>query len=57
MRGILGVDVYGWVPNEEFTATKEMARDVKGQMIEAADVAEKELIRNHFPFDDYDENS
>lgn len=56
MRETLGVDVYGWVPSEEFEASKELARDIKERMIEAADPADKDGIRNHFPFDDYDED-
>ncbi|RMZ83596.1 hypothetical protein DV738_g948, partial [Chaetothyriales sp. CBS 135597] len=56
MRKALGVDVYGWVSNEDFASTKEMARNIKAQMIEAADPAEKDGIRHHFPFDDFDED-
>jgi hypothetical protein len=55
MRETLGVDVYGWVPNEEFVATTEMAQNFKERMIAAADAADKDGIRNHFPFDDFDE--
>lgn len=57
MRKTLGVDVYGWVSNEEYTTTLKLARTIKERMIEAADVQEKEGIRNNFPFDDFDENS
>lgn len=56
MRKTLDVDVYGWIPNEAYTATRELARTIKERMIEAADVQEKEGIRNNFPFDDFDEN-
>jgi hypothetical protein len=55
IRETLGVDVYGWVPNEDFTATRELAQNLKEQMIAAADPAEQDGIRNHFPFDDFDE--
>jgi hypothetical protein len=50
------VDVYGWVSNDAYTTTRELARTIKERMIEAADVQEKEGIRNNFPFDDFDEN-
>ncbi|KAF1962350.1 kinase-like protein [Byssothecium circinans] len=56
MRETLGVDVYGWVPNEEFAATRELARHIKERMIDAADAAEKDGVRNHFPFDDFAED-
>lgn len=56
MRETLRVDVYGWVPNEDFTATRELAQDIKERMVAAADPAEKDGIRNHFPFDDFDED-
>lgn len=56
MRQTLDVDVNGWVPNEAYAATRELARTIKERMVEAADVQEKEGIRNNFPFDDFDEN-
>jgi hypothetical protein len=56
MRKTLGVDVDGWVSNDAYTTTRELARTIKERMIEAADVQEKEGIRNNFPFDDFDEN-
>jgi hypothetical protein len=56
MRETLGVDVYGWVPDEDFMATKELARNIKERMIEAASAADEDGIKNHFPFDDYDED-
>jgi hypothetical protein len=37
-------------------ATKELARNIKERMIEAASTADKDGIKNHFPFDDYDED-
>ncbi|GIK00090.1 phosphotransferase enzyme [Aspergillus viridinutans] len=58
MRNVLGVDVMGWVPNEEYEAAKATAREIKAKMIEAAETDEDRIgIRNHFPFDDFDENS
>ncbi|KAL3465067.1 hypothetical protein BJX64DRAFT_76013 [Aspergillus heterothallicus] len=59
MRGVLGVDILGWVPNDdEYQAAKEMAREIKARMIEAADTpADVAGIQDHFPFDDFDESS
>lgn len=37
MRNVLGVDVLGWVLNEEYEAAKEMARVIKAKMLEAAE--------------------
>lgn len=56
MRNVLGVDVLGWVSNEEYEAAKEMAREIKAKMLEAAETDEDRIgIQNHFPFDDFDE--
>ncbi|KAF7125526.1 hypothetical protein CNMCM5793_001765 [Aspergillus hiratsukae] len=58
MRNVLGVDVLGWVPNEEYEATKAMAREIKAKILEAAETDEDRIgIQNHFPFDDFDEHS
>lgn len=56
MRDSLGVDIYGWVPNEEFTTTRELARNIKERMIEAADPADKDGVRDHSPFEDYEDD-
>lgn len=53
MRATLGVDVYGWTSNEDYEATKAMARDIKDKMIPH----HRENIRRHFPFDDFDEDA
>ncbi|RHZ55477.1 hypothetical protein CDV55_103246 [Aspergillus turcosus] len=58
MREVLGVDVLGWVPNNEFEAAKQMAAEIKAKMLEAAETGEDRIgIQNHFPSDDFDENS
>lgn len=56
MREAIGTDITGWVPNERYSASKELAGTIKQQMIEQADPAERDGIRNHFPFDDFDED-
>ena len=55
MRGALGVDVNGWVPNEGYEGSKALAREIKERMIEAADPAERQGIEQNFPFDDFNE--
>ncbi|KAL5041130.1 hypothetical protein BDW71DRAFT_213297 [Aspergillus fruticulosus] len=58
MRNVLGVDILGWVPNDEYEAVKEMAREMKAKMLEAAETrGDVTGVQNHFPFDDFDENS
>lgn len=57
MRDSLGIDVYGWAPNEDFECTKKLVQSIKERMIESADLREKEGIKNNFPFDDFDEDN
>ncbi|KAJ0422842.1 kinase-like domain-containing protein [Aspergillus carlsbadensis] len=58
MRDALGVDVLGWVPNEEYKAAKEKAGEIKARMLEAAETPrDVTAIQYHFPFDDFDEKS
>lgn len=58
MRHVLGVDVLGWVPNDEYQAAKEKAREMKAKMLEAA-VTHSDVtgVQSHFPFDDFHEDS
>ncbi|KAE8308649.1 kinase-like protein [Aspergillus transmontanensis] len=57
-RHSLGVDVLGWVPNDDYDAVKEMAHDIKTKMLEAAETPEDVIgARDHFPFDDFDEST
>lgn len=58
MRNVLGIDILGWVPNDEYEAAKEKASEIKAKMLEAAETDEDRIgIQNHFPFDDFDEGS
>ncbi|KAJ5558044.1 hypothetical protein N7535_009534 [Penicillium sp. DV-2018c] len=58
MRHALDVDVLGWVPNSEYEAAKELAAEMKARMLEAAETAEDITeVRDHFPFDDFDESA
>ncbi|PGH10480.1 hypothetical protein AJ80_07523 [Polytolypa hystricis UAMH7299] len=58
MRHILGVDVLGWVPNDEYEAARETAREMKAKMLEAAETPHEVTgVKDQFPFDDFDENT
>jgi hypothetical protein len=58
MRDILGIDVLGWAPKEEYKPTKAKAREIKSKMLEAAETQDNITgIQNHFPFNGFDENS
>lgn len=58
MRHALGVDEMGWVTNSEYDAAKELTQEMKSQMLEAAETADDARgIRDHFPFDDFDEKN
>lgn len=58
MRNVLGVDILGWVPNDGYKAAREMAREMKAEMLEAAETrGDVSGVQNHFPFDDFNENS
>lgn len=58
MRDFLGVDVMGWVSNdEEYRAAKKQAVYIKNKMLEAAETEEERIgVTDHFPFDDHDED-
>lgn len=55
MRAALSVDVNGRISNEGFKGAKALAREIKAQMIEATDPAERRGMVKNFPFDDCDE--
>lgn len=57
LREMLDVDVCGWVPNEAYAETRELARTIKEQVVDGAEADEKERIRDNFPFDDFDEGA
>lgn len=58
MRYALGIDILGWVPNDDYDAVKGVARDMKTKMLEAAETPEDIIsVRDHFPFDDFDEGA
>jgi hypothetical protein len=58
MRYALGIDILGWVPNDDYDAVKGLAHDMKTKMLEAAETPEDAIgVRDHFPFDDFDESA
>lgn len=58
MRDILGVDIFGWVPNDNYGAAKEMAGVMKAKMLEMAETPRVlSEVEDHFPFDDFDEHA
>lgn len=57
MRSVLGVDIFGWVPNDEYNAAKDVALEMKAKMLAAAESQDDITgVRDHFPFDDFDED-
>ncbi|KAL1863443.1 hypothetical protein Plec18167_000538 [Paecilomyces lecythidis] len=58
MQDVLGVDALGWVPNDDYDSVKKMAHEIKAKMLEAAETADDTIaVTEHFPFDDFDEDS
>ncbi|KAI9923505.1 Phosphotransferase enzyme [Aspergillus wentii] len=58
MQQVLGVDVLGWVPNDEYATAKKQAREMKNKMLEVAETpSDVTGVQNHFPFDDFDETA
>ncbi|PYI05957.1 kinase-like protein [Aspergillus sclerotiicarbonarius CBS 121057] len=58
MQHALGIDILGWVPNDDYDAVKAVAHDMKTKMLEAAETPEDVIgVRDHFPFDDFDEGA
>lgn len=54
----LGANVLGWIPNDEFEATKEPAQDIEPKMLEAVETEHNiTAVRDHVPFDDFDQNA
>jgi hypothetical protein len=58
MQDVLGINILGWVPNNKYKTAKEKAREIKPKMLNAAKTDEDRIgIQNHFPFDNFNENS
>jgi hypothetical protein len=58
VRYVLGVDALGWAPNDEHDIVKEVADDMKTKMLEVAGSPEDVIgVRDHFPFQDFDEGA
>ncbi|OOF98798.1 hypothetical protein ASPCADRAFT_140162 [Aspergillus carbonarius ITEM 5010] len=58
MRHALNVDVLGWVPNSEYDATMELAQEMKNKILEVVETDHDiTAARDHFPFDNFDEDA
>ncbi|PYH95612.1 hypothetical protein BO71DRAFT_428875 [Aspergillus ellipticus CBS 707.79] len=54
----LDIDVSGWVPTDQYEDAKELVCGIKAKLLDAAETSDDVTeIRDHFPFDDFDENS
>lgn len=58
MRDFLGTDALGWVPDiEHYEKSKVLIQSIKAGMLENSESEmERVAVRDHFPFDDHDEN-
>lgn len=56
VRESIGINIEGWVPNEESDSARERAKLMKSQMAEAADTEEERReFDENWPFQDHDE--
>ena len=56
IRGFIGVNIEGWVPNDGFEEAKEKAEYIKSEMLgEAETEEEKKELLEHWPFQDHQE--
>ena len=56
MRDMLGVDIQGWVPNDQYEFTMENVRRVKAALADSCEGKDDVIaLMEHFPFDDFDE--
>ncbi|SLM34164.1 phosphotransferase family protein [Lasallia pustulata] len=58
MREFLNIDALGWVPDDEqLEKSKALMQTIKSGMLEHSSTeAEKIAVRDHFPFDDHDDD-
>lgn len=58
MREFLNIDALGWVPDDEqLQKSKALMQTIKSGMLEHSSTeAERIAVRDHFPFDDHDED-
>lgn len=56
VRDFIGINIEGWVLNEEFESAREKAKLIKSEMAEAADTEEeRRKFDEHWPFQDHEE--
>ena len=57
LRNIVGVNIDGWVPKDDFDTAVSKATIMRAQMLEAAETEkERNQVDQNWPFDDYDES-
>ncbi|RAK95008.1 uncharacterized protein BO80DRAFT_498083 [Aspergillus ibericus CBS 121593] len=57
MRHALNADVLGWVPNSEYDDARKLAQEMKDKILEVVETDHDiTAARDHFPFDDFDED-
>lgn len=58
MRELIGADALGWVPDDEHLENaKAVAQSIKSGLLEHSTTeSERIAVRDHFPFDDHDED-
>ncbi|EGP88766.1 uncharacterized protein MYCGRDRAFT_38168 [Zymoseptoria tritici IPO323] len=58
LRDVIGVTSDGWMPCESYGDAVDRAAEMKQSALrDADDEVEREMIRAHWPFDDFDEDS
>jgi phosphopantetheinyl transferase len=56
VREAIGVDIEGWVPNDELESAKARAEAIKSEMGQAADSEkERRVFEELWPFQDHEE--
>ena len=56
VRDFIGINIEGWVQNEEFESAREKAKPIKNEMAEGADTEEERReFDEHWPFQDHEE--
>jgi hypothetical protein len=55
VRDAIGINIEGWVSNEEFESAREKAKFMKSEMAKAAETEERREFDEHWPFQDHEE--
>ncbi|KKZ65692.1 hypothetical protein EMCG_01254 [[Emmonsia] crescens] len=59
MRELIGTDALGWVPdNEHLENANAVVNSIRAGLLQYSETEEERIaVRDHFPFDDYDEDA